>query len=220
MSKEIEKVTKEGKKPVRKAPTRKQTTEEAPFLERVSLGDMAIKREYRDIEVGGIKFKLLTYMPPEERMQLADTISNASVIMDEESGRAYRSALGEMYACLYLVYGYTNLDIDFSRALETYDYLYENGVIDTVLMESDRGYASVIRVADSITETVIEYYNATHSMDYYMRQMSNGNQVGEELLGIIEQTASNASVTAGKIDEAMKKAAPSSIISFAKRKKE
>ena len=167
----------------------------------------------------GTEINVVDYLTQEEKMQAAMLIAERTIMLDEETGKGYWALNLEPERVLTVIEVYTNLAVPDEDRYDFYDYLSNEGIITDIWFVIDRDADRVLSLAQSMAKMAIERFNHENSMDNFLKQLSSGSGLGQELTEMLEKAKQQEDVVSQKVSAALDSKPRGNLINFSKRKK-
>lgn len=222
---EFDQAAQETKKKTQAKPRARKKKQAAPVKQepqRVRLPYDIPPRDEQIIELrDGISIKVYKRIPFAEKLEAAMKVVSYAVIPDASCGRAYK-AINYFTECqLGILEAYTNIEVpdegreEFFMMIDTEDIMSE---VDSIAGTDIYIFREMV---DTLTQSVITRFNATNSLDNYMREIGNGTSAGEELLRLMTQKVKEDTAVAQAIENEVEKLQgvkdKNNLIDFSKR---
>jgi aminopeptidase N len=114
---------------------------------------------------------------------------------------------------------YTNLAVPDEDRYDFYDYLSNEGIITDIWFVIDRDADRVLSLAQNMAKMAIERFNHENSMDNFLKQLSSGSGLGQELTEMLEKAKQQEDTVSQRVSAVLDSKPKGNLINFSKRKK-
>lgn len=189
-------------------------------FEKVKLSHRVRQKKFYTIKANdGTEINVVDCLTREEKNQLAMLIAERTIVLDEETGKGYWLLESEPERTLTIVEAYTNIEVPKEDRYDFYDYIDNEGILSDIWFIIDNDVHHVVELARNMANTAIERYNHSNSLDSFMRQLSNGSGLGNELTDMLSKVKQQEDGVAQKVAAALETRPKGALINFSKRKK-
>jgi hypothetical protein len=148
-----------------------------------------------------------------------DGIAERTIMLDEETGKGYWALNLEPERVLTVIEVYTNLAVPDEDRYDFYDYLSNEGIITDIWFVIDRDADRVLSLAQNMAKMAIERFNHENSMDNFLKQLSSGSGLGQELTEMLEKAKQQEDTVSQRVSAVLDSKPKGNLINFSKRKK-